>query len=281
MELNNIILVPTDFSEVCHNAIDYSVKIAEEINFKVCIYHVINKDTHNYFGGKENINQLVREKLQGFIDEFQLNHNVEMEYAYEDGNIFDLIHKKADEIGANVILLGTHGKKGMQHLFGSYAIKVITSAKVPTLIVQKKKYEGFKDFLLPVNSFTEARQKVGYAINVAKRFNSTIHIFKEKVNNQVEYNRIEIITKQITEAFNKSNIRYTINIADKKGDSPKLLIDHAVENSLDAIMILTEPQIGTTYFNLGPWNEKLIFNEAQIPVMCINPVEFGKIYFNL
>ncbi|OQX73473.1 MAG: hypothetical protein B6D61_12495 [Bacteroidetes bacterium 4484_249] len=281
MELNNIILVPTDFSDVCHNAIDFSVKIAEEINFKVCIYHVINKDTHSYFGSTININRAVQEKLQGLIDEFQLNHNVEMEYAYEDGNIFDLIHNKADDIGANVILLGTHGKKGMQHLFGSYALKVITAARVPTLIVQKRKYSGFKDFLLPVNSFTEARQKVGYAINVAKRFNSTIHIFKEKVEDVVEYDRIEIITKQIIEAFDKNNVSYNVVVADKKGDSPKLLVDHAVENSLDAIMILTEPQIGTTYFNLGPWNEKLMFNEAQIPVMCINPVEFGKIYFNI
>lgn len=47
------------------------------------------------------------------------------------------------------------------------------------------------------------------------------------------------------------------------------------------IMIVTEPQIGTNYFNLGPWNEKIMFNEAQIPVMCINPVEHGTIYFDL
>ena len=82
MKLNNIILIPTDFSEVCHNAIDHGVKIAgSQKGMKVFIYHVINKDTHAYFKGADNLNKAVQEKLQGLIDEFQLNHHIEMEYA--------------------------------------------------------------------------------------------------------------------------------------------------------------------------------------------------------
>ncbi len=51
MKLNNIILVPTDFSEVCHNAIDQALKLLASQNFKVCIYHVIDKNTQAYFKG--------------------------------------------------------------------------------------------------------------------------------------------------------------------------------------------------------------------------------------
>jgi hypothetical protein len=29
-------------------------------------------------------------------------------------------------------------------------------------------------------------------------------------------------------------------------------------------------------FNFSAWNERLMFNEAQIPVMCINPFELGE-----
>jgi len=282
MKLNNIILVPTDFSEVCHNAIDHAVKMAEsQKDFKVCIYHVINKDTHAYFKGAESVNQAVKEKLQGLIDEFRLNHDVEMEYAYEDGSIFDLIHKKSTDIGANFIILGTHGKKGLQHLFGSFALKVLTQAQVPTLVVQQKKFTGYKNILFPINTFTEARQKVMIARNVALRFNSTIHIFKEIVKDPAEMSRIEIITKQIVEEFKKESINYTIESAEKSGDTAKQLIGFAASNNMDLIMILTEPQIGTNYFNLGPWNEKIMFNEAQIPVVCINPVEHSQIFFSL
>ncbi|MCD4682142.1 MAG: universal stress protein [Bacteroidales bacterium] len=282
MKLNNIILIPTDFSEVCHNAIDHGVKIAEsQKGMKVCIYHVINKDTHAYFKGVDNLNQSVQGKLQGLIDEFHLNHNVEMEYAYEDGNIFDLIYKKADEIGANFIILGTHGKKGLQYLLGSYALKVLSKAEVPTLVVQNKEYVGYKNVLFPINTFTEARQKVGIATRVAHRFDSTIHIFKEKVNDPADMSRIEIISKQIVDEFKREKVNYTIHNAEKSGDSAKQLIDFAASNSMDLVMILTEPQIGTTYFNLGPWNEKIMFNDAQIPVFCINPVEHSQVYFSL
>ncbi len=282
MKLNNIILVPTDFSEVCHNAIDHAVNIAgSQQGMKVCIYHVINKDTQAYFKGIENVNQAVQDKLKGLIDEFQLNHNVEMEYAYEDGSIFDLIYKKADEIGANFIILGTHGKKGLQFLLGSYALKVLSKALVPTLVVQNKKYVGYEDVLFPINTFTEARQKVGIATRVAHRFGSTIHIFKEKVSDPAEMSRIEIISKQIVGEFQKEKVQFEVHTAEKSGDSSKQLIDFAASKNMDMLMVLTEPQIGTTYFNLGPWTEKIMFNEAQIPVLCINPVEHSQIYFSL
>jgi nucleotide-binding universal stress UspA family protein len=282
MKLNNIILIPTDFSDVCHNAIDHGVKIAaSQKDVKVCLYHVINKDTHSKFKGVEGINEAVAKKLQGLIDEFRLNHDIEMEYQYEEGSIFDLIHKKAEDIGANFIILGTHGKKGLQYLLGSFALKVLTQAQVPTLVVQNKKYLNYKNILLPVNTFTEARQKVLIAKNVALRFNSTIHIFKEIVKDQVEMNRIQIITKHMVGEFEKYKVRYTIHSEEKSGDSAKQLISFATANSMDFVMILTEPQIGSIYFNLGPWNEKIMFNEAQIPVLCINPVEHSRIFFSL
>lgn len=281
MKLNNIILVPTDFSEVCHNAIDQGVQIAALQNFRVCIYHVIDKNTQAYFKGVESLNQAVSDKLEGLVNEFQLKSDVEIEYDYEDGNIFDLIHKKASDIGANIIILGTHGKKGFQHIFGSFALKVLTQAQVPTLVVQQKKFAGFKNILFPINTFTEARQKVVIARNVARRFDSTITVFKEIVKDVEDMNRIEIITKQIVEEFKKEGVKYTIESAEKSGDTSKQLISYAAAKNMDLIMILTEPQIGTNYFNLGPWNEKIMFNEAQIPVMCINPVEYSQVFFGL
>ena len=281
MKLNNILLVPTDFSDVCHNAIDYAVKVAKDIGFKVVIYHVINKDTHALFKGQGEIGTAVASKLQNIIDEFKLQFDVDMDYMYESGSIFDLIHAKAEEVGANMIILGTHGKKGMQHLMGSYALKVITQSQVPTVVLQKKKFGGINNILFPINSFTEARQKVGYASAIATRFGSTIHIYKERVSDAGQASRIEIIAKQIAEEFNKLGVKYTITSSDKGGESAKKLVEYAVETGMDMVAIVTEPQLGTNYFNLGPWNEKIMFNEAQIPVMCINPVQQGFIYFDL
>ena len=281
MKLNNIILVPTDFSDPCANAADHAIKIAQIVKFKVVLFHVINKDSESLFAGEKDINAAVENKLKHMAGELKKqNQGVEIDYMFREGSIFDLIHEVSDDIGANMILLGTHGKKGMQHLLGSYAMKVITKSKIPTLVVQKKPFSGYKNILLPVNSFTEPRQKVGIAISVAKMFGSTIHIFKEVLKDPGEMSRIEIMTKQIAEAFNKAGISFEVFASKKPGETAKELVAVAVEKNLDAILMVTDTQIGSSVLSIGSWNEKLLFNEAQIPVMCINPIEYGQIYFD-
>ena len=42
---DSIVLIPTDFSEVCGNAISHGVKLARFLGYRVCILHVINTET--------------------------------------------------------------------------------------------------------------------------------------------------------------------------------------------------------------------------------------------
>jgi cellobiose-specific phosphotransferase system component IIB len=121
---------------------------------------------------------------------------------------------------------------------------------------------------------------VSFAISIAHKFNSTIHIFKETINDAGEMSRIDIITRQIMEMFKKAGVLCEVIVSQKPGESAKEVVDVAVQKNMDAIIIVTEPQIGTAYFSLGSWNEKILFNEAQIPVMCINPIEYGRVFFD-
>ena len=64
MALNNVILVPTDFSTVCNNAVDYGIQLAELVgNLRIHLYHVINKDTRAMFRDNMDIDKAVEEKL--------------------------------------------------------------------------------------------------------------------------------------------------------------------------------------------------------------------------
>ena len=281
MKLNNILFVPTDFSEPCANAASHAMHIAKILNYKVVLFHAINKDTTSLFPGEKDLISAVENKMKELVVVLikQVN-GIEVEYMFQEGSIFDLIHEVSASIGANMIFLGTHGKKGMQHVLGSYALKVITKSKVPTLVVQRKPYMGYKNIMLPINSFTESRQKVGIAISISKMFGSTIHIFKEVLKDPGEMSRIEIITRQISEAFAKADVKHEIIVSERPGESAKELVDVAVLQNYDAIIMFTEQQIGSSYFSIGSWNEKILFNEAQIPVLCINPIEYGSVYFD-
>ena len=50
--------------------------------------------------------------------------------------IFSTIGEVATEIDANLVIMGTHGIRGMQKLTGSWALKVIVGSKAPFLVVQ-------------------------------------------------------------------------------------------------------------------------------------------------
>ena len=67
MAKKNIILVPTDFSEVCDNAVNHGCDLAKHFEFDVYVLHVITKDTKKIhtnglfiYMGKELANELLK-----------------------------------------------------------------------------------------------------------------------------------------------------------------------------------------------------------------------------
>ena len=56
----------------------------------------------------------------------------------------------------------------------------------------------------------------------------------------------------------------------KKDDYSKSTMSKAVEIGADLIIVNTDPETGITDYVMGPYEQKIIANEAQIPVMCIN-----------
>ena len=279
---NNIILVPTDFSAVCQNAIDHAVKAAEILNFKVTILHVINRETKSSLG-KDNTGAAVEKKLKEIVKAIKPKSKVDVDYLYREGSIFDMISEVAGELKINMMILGTHGKKGLQHLVGSFAMKVITQSPVPVIVVQKRHIneQGYKKIVFPIGLYTESRQQVFYAIVTSLLFKSEILIFKQTSNQVADTSKLNIITGQIEEQFAKNKVNYSITEAPKHANFAGQLLDFAVSNSADLLMMMTDSNIENPNFNNSSWSEKLMFNLAQIPVLCINPVYLGQIYFTL
>jgi len=60
-----------------------------------------------------------------------------------------------------------------------------------------------------------------------------------------------------------------------KGSFSRNVIDYATARDADMIMIMTNPDKSFTKFLLGTYDEDMIFNTSQIPVMCINPRKFN------
>ncbi|HNQ82978.1 MAG TPA: universal stress protein [Bacteroidales bacterium] len=277
----NIILVPTDFTPVGQNAIDHGVKACEILGFKLVILHVINRETRAVFG-KTDTEKAVQQRLAEIAEAVKTKSTIEVEVAAREGSIFDVISEVAKELKVNLMILGTHGKRGLQHLMGSYAMKVITQSPVPVIVVQKRQIGpgGYRKVVFPISLHTESRQQVFYAIVTQLLFKGEIHIFKQTGNNPEDNTKLRIITSQITEEFDNKHVRYSLTEADRASNFTGQLLDFAVSESADLIMMITDSDSIHPTFDNSSWSEKLIFNIAQIPVFCINPVFLGQTYYS-
>jgi nucleotide-binding universal stress UspA family protein len=278
---NNVILVPVDFTEAAKNAVNRAVKFGELAGFKVVLLHVINRETKAAMG-KEGVEKTVEKKLAALVKEMKKDSKVVIEAIYREGSIFDVIHQVAGELGINIMFLGTHGKRGFQKLFGSYALKVISQSPAPVVVVQKKGLKTkslARKAVFPVSIHTEARQQVPHTIGFSKFFDEEVLIFRQISKDPVENARLEVITSQIENEFKKHKVKYSVTKAEKYAYYSKQLVEFAVASNADLIFMMTDSRIDHPEFNNSSWSEKIMFNEAQIPVLCINPVYLGEIYF--
>lgn len=277
---NNIVLIPTDFSEVCSNAVSHGVKLAKFLGYRVFILHIINKETKAELKKRDAGMDYIEARLKEYKKYYAKKYEVEIETMAVEGTIFSTITSVSKELKANIMVLGTHGKKGLQHVFGSHAMRVVAESPVPVVVVQKRSFKsGYKNIVFPVSNDLEPRQAVHWAKLMAKLFNARIHIYLSPEKETARRTALAIITKQITTVFDAEKVSYDITTADKFTGFAGQVISYSVLNHADLIMIMTRPNVDVIGFSFSAWDEKLMFNEAQIPVMGINPVEFGYHYY--
>lgn len=261
--------MPTDFSDVCANAARRAAAVARTIGYKLMLLHVIDKNTRAELKKEGKGEEWVDQRLTGLGDSLHKEYGVEIGKMSREGDIFTTIADVAEELNASLIFLGTHGKVGMQKLTGSFALRVITSSEIPTIVTQKRPFEGgFNKIVLPLTSDAGPWAKTKWAALIAKMFNAEIQIF------YLEEDLEDVIT-MITNHFKVNEVRYTLKAADGSGSFTKQVIDYATAENSDLIMILTNPDKGLSTFLLGSYDEDIIFNTSQIPVMCINPRDFN------
>jgi nucleotide-binding universal stress UspA family protein len=144
MKQFSTILFANDFSEGSDYAFDYAFSLAKQYSAKLLIVHVINEpvDLRGFYVPHisfDNLEKEIAEGAENMMDRFCATHLTDFS-NYEkyvlSGIPYEEIIKKADESGADLIIMGTHGRKGIDHiLFGSTAERVVRSARIPVMTV--------------------------------------------------------------------------------------------------------------------------------------------------
>ena len=168
------ILVPTDFTKEAHTAINHAVELANTINGEVILLHVVEK--------KEDVEPAKAKLAEELKLANEMKGSVPVKTMIRIGNIFDDIGDSAAEINASMIIMGTHGASGWQKVAGSHALKVVTNSSVPFVIVQNDMMHvgGYDKIMIPLDLHNETKQKLEIVADMAKYFDSEVHIFTPK-----------------------------------------------------------------------------------------------------
>lgn len=268
------ILVPVDFSEIADFAIEHAIGCSIGFGAKIVLLHVVDSKTKSRLQASGDVKSATNQKLQSLAEKISSKTGHECEFIAREGSIFTTISEVATEIAATFIIMGTHGRHGLQYITGSFAIKVVTSAPCPVLVVQKSPYnkEGYKNIIFPIEKSAQVRQKVKWAIYFCKKFNGVVHFFPKYESDEFFKKRIMPIIKQIKSVFDKNAVPYTDKVSDPKGPAYlKQIFNYSKEKNGDLIIIMTNPDKFLPTFMVSTTDEKIIFNEHKIPVLCVNP----------
>ena len=265
MEAGKRIIVPWDFTDKARNALAHAIKMAKILDNTITLLHIAKKE--------KEIDKLSI-KLADVAARTQSENGVDTNSVVKEGTIFTAIGEYTEENeDINLVIMGTHGMKGMQKLTGSWALKVIVSSHAPFIVVQDPPTErtSFDKIVFPVSFKTENREKLIWAIYFGKIFNAKIHFIKQDVSDKNLVNKVNHNLIFARKYLSKYNVDFEITTSETSGNFAEATLNFAKEIDADLMLIMTTKNIGTIDYVLGASEQFIIANTAKIPVMCVNP----------
>ncbi|MDA3953774.1 MAG: universal stress protein [Bacteroidales bacterium] len=260
----HIIVIPWDFTPVADYALQHGFKFAEKAKSKeIVLVHIIKNE-------KEHDSAL--EQLQRVASDNHGKNGVAIKALVRKGTIFTTIGEVASEVEAKLVIMGTHGLKGMQKLTGSWALKVIVSSKVPFVVVQEPPNESdLKDIIFPVDFKKENKEVLNLVNYLHKYFDPKFHIIKPNTTDTVFIKKIKANIAFSRKYMDGKGIDYEIHAAEGKRSFPVEIMEFGKNINADLLLIISTKNIGFTDYIIGAQEQYLIANSSKIPAMVVNP----------
>ena len=278
--LTNKILVPVGFSEQSLAALKQACLIAKIKKSEVIILSVIEEQSKISDLLIDNPFEEIRSKVKDKLDEISEMHSskfsVKVDSMVANGKIYEQIVEVSSMINANLIVMGTNGSpKGVIKKFiGSNAERVVRLSNVPVITIKENTItENFDNIILPLDLGKETKEKVTFAIEYARYWNSTIRIVSVFLkDNSNEKNILIKNLNQVSNFISNAGVKCTSELieGEKKQSLGDFVINYEKKFDSDLIIIMTKKEELALSNNLSVTARYLIHN-SKIPVMSIKP----------
>lgn len=282
MTSKDIILVPIGFTNQSIIALQQAVVVAKHTDSELFLLSVVEMPTaiQKIFSDYEEKQKQFKEKLRENLLDLSSNYcdgvkNVKC--MVTSGKIYEEIIDVADSINANLIVMGTDGtpKDIKKKFIGSNANKVVRSAPCPVITIKGKSVSTSCEVIaLPLDLNKETREKVTYAIQYARLFNSSIKVFSVSYDNDDDSikNKLNRNLSQVNDFISSKGISCSIDLLEisTSASFSGSIVKYTEDINADLIMIMTKGEDNLDLNFLGSNARKLI-NKSDIPVMSIRP----------
>lgn len=139
------ILVPTDFSPAAEPAVAWAMALSDSLRAQIIFLHVLDLNVGALAGLPASLGKIpaappladrVREEVAGEVEALKAKYP-RCDVTLRQGDPADVILVVAEEMKADMIVMGTHGRSGLSLMFfGSVALSVVRRSAIPVLTVR-------------------------------------------------------------------------------------------------------------------------------------------------
>ena len=258
------ILCPTDFSPLSKRAVRIAVRAAKDLRAKLTILHVDEVSSMNVtdFMVLEGLRQESRRRIEKRIRSLQKAQDLSrVRFVIEEGNPHEVIVDQVNELGADLLVMGTHGESGWKALhLGSIAERVLHVSPIPVLFIpdmgQRDPFlRKTKRILLSADLGYTSKETVAYAIDLATIFEAELEVlnvaypsdelFPElgsfwarsdlvEIKAELERKRVDALEKLLPPSTTK---KLKVRMAVKEGEPHEVIDQTAHERRIDLLVM--------------------------------------------
>ena len=255
------ILCPVDFSEYSAKAYEYAQSLAQHYGAKLLLQHVVQPLTsaYPYYAFPDAINEVfwnLETRADEKLSELMSGHRVdgiETQRFVHKGTVPECVLAFAENQGADLIVMGTHGRHGFDHFtMGSVTEKVLRKARCPVLVVRKPAH----DFVNPGDAAEPVRLKkilfctdfseyssraLTYALSLAMEYNADLtllHVLEDVPPTDDLQKSVAEITRRLEElAPPEAGDWCKVHSAVRIGKPYQQILQIVLENETDLVVM--------------------------------------------
>jgi nucleotide-binding universal stress UspA family protein len=285
------ILVPTDFSETADHATDQAVELAAKNRCRLELFHVVEpygEPPPNMMAVvRDYIEKAERDAEQTLAAKAEAVRSAGLDVRYSTSHHvapFEAIADKIDGMEPDLVVIGTHGRRGFERfMLGSVAEKILRAASVDVLTLSLKapvvkRDRGFTRILVPVDfsEFSQRALETAFSLLAPDGSLRVVHVVDSPIYPafypgpaalpvQVDPELPAKIREHLDQWLKGRKAELTI----RDGDAFHEILELGGEIDADLIVMGTRGLRGLAHALLGSVTEKVV-RRATIPVLTVH-----------